>query len=71
MNGETKKSTSNALCPNSECEYDHHLEGANFCLLCGTLLTKKCEDCLSSNPQYARTCYQCGTSLLELREIHT
>ena len=57
-------------CPNSSCEYDHHLKGANFCMLCGTLLYQRCEDCLSANPQYAKFCYYCGTSLLELRSMH-
>ncbi|MFQ5964046.1 MAG: zinc ribbon domain-containing protein [Candidatus Scalinduaceae bacterium] len=55
------------ICPNSNCEYDHHSKGANFCILCGTLLYQRCEDCLSANPQYAKFCYYCGTSLLELR----
>ncbi len=56
-------------CPNTGCEYDHHLKGANFCILCGTLLYQRCEDCLSANPHYAKFCYFCGTSLSELRSL--
>jgi len=37
---------SSTACPNSNCEYTHHLEGANFCMLCGTLLYQRCDDCL-------------------------
>ncbi len=61
--------SSDFTCPNSNCEYDHHLKGANFCILCGTLLYERCEDCLSANPQYAEFCYFCGTSLAELRSL--
>lgn len=61
--------SSDMVCPNTGCEYDHHLKGANFCTLCGTLLYQRCEDCLSVNPQYALFCYFCGTSLIELRSL--
>jgi glutaredoxin-related protein len=60
---------SSTACPNSNCEYNHQLEGANFCMLCGTLLYQRCDDCLSSNPKYAKFCHYCGTSLQELRSI--
>ena len=56
------------ICPNPDCEYDKHEEGANFCILCGTLLYRRCDDCLKENPRYARFCYYCGTDLDELRE---
>ncbi len=69
MDAELNRSN-DICCPNSSCEYDHHLKGANFCMLCGTLLYQRCEDCLSANPQYAKFCYYCGTSLLELRSMH-
>ena len=68
MNEETNKS-SFSVCPNSSCEYNHHVKGANFCTLCGTLLYQRCEDCLAANPKYAKFCHYCGTSLLELRSI--
>jgi ribosomal protein L40E len=68
MNEETNKS-SFTVCPNSSCEYNHHVKGANFCTLCGTLLYQRCEDCLAANPKYAKFCHYCGTSLLELRSI--
>ncbi len=68
VNEELNKS-SFAVCPNSSCEYNHHMKGANFCMLCGTLLYQRCEDCLAANPKYAKFCYYCGTSLLELRSI--
>ena len=58
------------ICPNSNCEYDNHIKGANFCILCGTLLYQRCEDCLSANPKFAKYCYYCGTSLLELRSLY-
>ena len=66
MNEETNKS-SFTVCPNSSCEYNHHVKGANFCTLCGTLLYQRCEDCLAANPKYAKFCHYCGSSLLELR----
>ena len=69
MAGESDKLTNNVPCPNPDCRYDHHLEDSNFCMLCGTLLYQRCGDCLSSNPQYAKFCYYCGTSLLELRAM--
>jgi len=69
MAGESDKLTNDVPCPNPDCRYDHHLEGSNFCMLCGTLLYQRCGDCLSSNPQYAKFCYYCGTSLLELRAM--
>ena len=60
--------TDEHACPNPQCRYDKHEDGANFCLLCGTLLYTHCEDCLANNPQYARFCYYCGSDLDELRE---
>ncbi len=60
--------TDEHTCPNPQCRYDKHADGANFCLLCGTLLYTHCEDCLANNPQYARFCYYCGSDLDELRE---
>jgi len=68
MDEELNKS-SFTVCPNSSCEYNHHMKGANFCMLCGTLLYQRCEDCLTANPKYAKFCHYCGTSLLELRSI--
>ena len=68
VNEELNKS-SFTVCPNSSCEYNHHMKGANFCTLCGTLLYQRCEDCLAANPKYAKFCHYCGTSLLELRSI--
>ena len=68
MNEELNNS-SFTVCPNSSCEYDHHMKGANFCTLCGTLLYQRCEDCLAANPKYAKFCHYCGTSLLELRSL--
>lgn len=56
------------ICPNPDCQYDKHEEGANFCILCGTLLYRQCDDCLKENPRYARYCYYCGTDLEWLRE---
>ncbi|HEY4481974.1 MAG TPA: zinc ribbon domain-containing protein [Candidatus Brocadiaceae bacterium] len=53
------------VCPNVNCQYDNHIKGANFCILCGTLLYHRCENCLDVNPRYARFCYYCGSSLLE------
>lgn len=57
------------ICPNPQCSYDKHEAGANFCILCGTLLYTHCEDCLAHSPQYARFCHYCGTDLDELREL--
>lgn len=54
------------VCPNVNCQYDNHIKGANFCVLCGTLLYHRCENCLDVNPRYARFCYYCGSSLLEI-----
>ena len=68
MDEELNKS-SFSVCPNSSCEYNHHMKGANFCTLCGTLLYQRCDDCLVANPKYAKFCHYCGTSLLELRSI--
>jgi ribosomal protein L40E len=68
MDEELNKS-SFSVCPNSSCEYNHHMKGANFCTLCGTLLYQRCDDCLAANPKYAKFCHYCGTSLLELRSI--
>lgn len=53
------------ICPNTNCQYDHHIKGANFCILCGTLLYHRCENCEDVNPQYARFCYYCGSSISE------
>jgi len=53
------------VCPNVNC-HDNHIKGANFCVLCGTLLYHRCENCLDVNPRYARFCYYCGSSLLEI-----
>jgi len=55
------------VCPNPECEYDKHAKDANFCILCGTLLYRRCDDCAVANPRYARFCFYCGTDLDELR----
>lgn len=68
MDKELNKSRT-AACPNSNCEFNHHLEGANFCMLCGSLLYQRCDDCLAVNPKYAKFCNYCGTSLQELRSI--
>jgi len=54
-------------CPNPACQFDRHDPEANFCLLCGTLLYERCENCLEINPMYAKYCYLCGTDLEELR----
>ncbi len=70
MAKELNNGSGDIICPNSSCGYNHHLKGANFCTLCGTLLYQRCEDCLSVNPQYAKFCHYCGTSLLELRSMH-
>ncbi len=69
MDNKGPDKSSFTACPNSSCEFNHHLEGANFCMLCGTLLYKRCDDCLTSNPKYAMFCNYCGTSLQELRSI--
>lgn len=54
------------ICPNTNCQYDNHVKGANFCVLCGTLLYHRCENCLDVNARYARFCYYCGSSLSEV-----
>jgi predicted amidophosphoribosyltransferase len=55
------------ICPNTNCQYDNHVKGANFCVLCGTLLYHRCENCLDVNPRYSRFCYYCGSSLSEVK----
>ena len=55
------------ICPNPNCQFDKHSPRANFCILCGTLLYARCEDCLSENPMYANFCHYCGANLDELR----
>ncbi len=51
------------VCPNTNCQYDHHIKGANFCCLCGTLLYHRCENCADVNAKYSRFCYYCGSSI--------
>ena len=58
----------NKSCPNPTCEFDKHHPKANFCILCGTLLFRRCESCLDVNPRYAKFCQHCGANLDELRE---
>ena len=67
MPGDIVTETDDRICPNTNCQYDHHAKGANFCILCGTLLYHRCENCLDVNPQYSRFCYYCGSSLSELK----
>ncbi len=55
-------------CPNPGCEFDKHHPKANFCVLCGTLLFRRCENCLDINPRYANFCQFCGSNLDEVRE---
>lgn len=55
-------------CPNTDCRFDKHAQGANFCILCGTLLFTHCSDCLARAPQYAKFCQYCGSDLRELRD---
>ena len=55
------------ICPNTNCQYDNHVKGANFCILCGTLLYQRCENCMDANPRFARFCYYCGSSLSEVK----
>lgn len=55
------------VCPNPGCEYDKHAKDANFCVLCGTLLYRRWDDCQVANPRYARFCFYCGTDLDEVR----
>jgi len=54
------------ICPNSNCQYDHHVKDANFCILCGTLLYYRCEDCTLVNPRYARFCFYCGSNISDI-----
>ena len=61
--------TKTKTCPNGNCNFDLHVKGANFCILCGTLLYQRCDDCLEVNPKYARFCYCCGTSIEDLRNF--
>lgn len=65
------KEVSARICPNSNCQYDHHQKAANFCILCGTLLYQRCDDCLEENPKYAQFCFYCGTSLSDLKRAAT
>lgn len=58
------------LCPNPACLFDKHAPRANFCILCGTLLYRRCDNCLDENPMYAKFCHYCGTNLDELRLEH-
>jgi len=55
-------------CPNPGCEFDKHHPKANFCILCGTLLFRRCDNCLVVNPRYAKFCQFCGANLDEVRE---
>jgi len=55
-------------CPNPTCEFDKHHPKANFCILCGTLLFRRCDNCLVVNPRYAKFCQFCGANLDEVRE---
>ena len=50
-------------CPNPTCLFDKSTPRANFCILCGTLLYGRCDDCLDENPLYARFCHYCGANL--------
>ena len=59
---------STKICPNEACKFDNSHEDANFCILCGTLLYRQCDNCLDVNPRYAKFCYYCGTNLEDLRE---
>lgn len=54
-------------CPNPTCQFDKHTTRANFCILCGTLLYRRCDNCLDENPMYAHFCHYCGANLEELR----
>ena len=66
--GETESAVSELkVCPSPECQYDKHGPAANFCILCGTLLYQRCDDCASRNVRYANFCYYCGTDLAESR----
>ncbi|NOZ21181.1 MAG: hypothetical protein GXP25_08830 [Planctomycetes bacterium] len=56
------------ICPNPDCQFDKSTPRANFCILCGTLLYARCDDCLAENPMYASFCHFCGANLEELRE---
>lgn len=57
------------ICPNNNCNFDVHAKDANFCILCGTLLYKRCDDCLDVNPRYAKFCHCCGTCIEDLRNF--
>ena len=39
-----KKDMDKRICPNTNCKYDNHAKGANFCILCGTLLYPRKEN---------------------------
>lgn len=55
------------ICPNNNCNFDLHQKGSNFCILCGTLLYQRCDNCLEVNPRYAKFCHRCGTCVEDLR----
>ncbi len=59
------------VCPNVNCGFNYNEPGANFCMLCGTLLYQRCDDCLDTNPKYAKFCYHCGTSIEDLRNYNS
>ena len=56
-------------CPNSSCNFNFNVKNANFCILCGTLLYQRCDDCLNVNPKYAKFCHFCGTSIDDLNRF--
>ncbi|MDR4507256.1 MAG: zinc ribbon domain-containing protein [Candidatus Brocadiaceae bacterium] len=55
------------ICPNDNCQFDNHINGANFCVLCGTLLYYRCENCADVNPRYANFCFYCGSSISDMK----
>lgn len=57
------------ICPNNNCSFNIHAEDANFCILCGTLLYERCNDCLEVNPRYAKFCHYCGACIEDLRNL--
>ncbi len=67
MSGNMVSEMDERICPNTNCQYDNHAKGANFCILCGTLLYQRCENCIDVNPRYARFCYYCGSSISEIK----
>lgn len=44
MSGTILTERDDRICPNENCQYDNHVKGANFCVLCGTLLYHRCEN---------------------------